>query len=137
MKGLAYGVYPNLSFLWSNAGFKVSHPRGPNKVEYWSWSVVPADAPEHLKKQLRNNHASFFGPGGVLEQEDAEAWMQQNLGANIDFADDRKFFYGLGLGEEGTHPDLPGTVTTGANEYYARAFFSRWREDLLAAEGEA
>ena len=73
MKGLAYGVYPNLSFLWSNAGFKVSHPRGPNKVEYWSWSVVPADAPEHLKKQLRNNHASFFGPGGVLEQEDAEA----------------------------------------------------------------
>ncbi len=137
MKGLAYGVYPNLSFLWSNAGFKVSHPRGPNKVEYWSWSVVPADAPEHLKKQLRNNHASFFGPGGVLEQEDAEAWMQQNLGANIDFADDRKFFYGLGLGEEGTHPDLPGTVTTGANEYYARAFFSRWRKDLLAAEGEA
>lgn len=137
MKGLAYGVYPNLSFLWSNAGFKVSHPRGPNKVEYWSWSVVPADAPEHLKKQLRNNHASFFGPGGVLEQEDAEAWMQQNLGANIDFADDRKFFYGLGLGEEGTHPDLPGTVTTGANEYYARAFFSRWRYDLLAAEGEA
>ncbi len=137
MKGLAYGVYPNLSFLWSNAGFKVSHPRGPNKVEYWSWSVVPADAPKHLKKQLRNNHASFFGPGGVLEQEDAEAWMQQNLGANIDFADDRKFFYGLGLGEEGTHPDLPGTVTTGANEYYARAFFTRWREDLLAAEGEA
>jgi nitrite reductase/ring-hydroxylating ferredoxin subunit len=137
MKGLAYGVYPNLSFLWSNVGFKVSHPRGPNKVEYWSWSVVPADAPEHLKKQLRNNHASFFGPGGVLEQEDAEAWMQQNLGANIDFADDRKFFYGLGLGEEGTHPDLPGTVTTGANEYYARAFFSRWRKDLLAAEGEA
>ncbi|MBB3047203.1 phenylpropionate dioxygenase-like ring-hydroxylating dioxygenase large terminal subunit [Litorivivens lipolytica] len=132
MKGLAYGVYPNLSFLWSNAGFKVSHPRGPNKVEYWSWSVVPADAPEHLKQQLRNNHASFFGPGGLLEQEDSEAWIQQNIGANIDFADDRMLYYGLGLGEETTHPDLPGTVTTGANEYYARAFFQRWREDLLA-----
>jgi hypothetical protein len=34
MKGLTYGVYPNFSFLWSNIAFKVSHPRGPRKVEY-------------------------------------------------------------------------------------------------------
>ena len=34
MKGLTYGVYRNLSFLWSNTSFKVSHPRGPGKVEY-------------------------------------------------------------------------------------------------------
>ena len=32
MKGLTYGIYPNLSFLWSNTSFKVSHPRGPGKV---------------------------------------------------------------------------------------------------------
>lgn len=137
MKGLAYGVYPNLSFLWSNAGFKVSHPRGPGKVEYWSWSVVPADAPEHLKKVLRNNHASFFGPGGILEQEDSESWMQQYLGSNIDFADDRPYYYGLGLGEEKEHPDLPGMVSNTANEYYARAFFQRWRDALQAVEDEA
>ena len=49
MKGLTFGVYPNLSFLWSNTAFKVSHPRGPGKVEYWSWSVVPADAPEAVR----------------------------------------------------------------------------------------
>ncbi|MBT4518493.1 MAG: aromatic ring-hydroxylating dioxygenase subunit alpha [Halieaceae bacterium] len=137
MKGLAYGVYPNLSFLWSNAGFKVSHPRGPGKVEYWSWSIVPADAPEHLKKVLRNNHASFFGPGGILEQEDSEAWMQQYLGSKIDFADDRPYYYGLGLGLEKPHPDLPGMVDNTANEHYARAFYLRWRDALLAVEDEA
>ncbi len=130
MKGLTYGVYPNLSFLWSNASFKVSHPRGPGKVEYWSWSVVPADAPAHLKKLLRTNYTSFFGPGGMLEQEDSESWMQQYKGANIDFADDRPFYYGLGLGEEKPHPDLPGLVSGTANEYYARAFFQRWRDAL-------
>ena len=32
MKGLTYGIYPNLSFLWSNTSFKVSHPRGPVKL---------------------------------------------------------------------------------------------------------
>ena len=132
MKGLTYGVYPNLSFLWSNTAFKVSHPRGPNKVEYWSWAVVPADAPDAIKKILRTNYSSFFGPGGILEQEDSEAWMQQYLGSNIDFADDKPYFYGLGLGEEKPHPDLPGMLSVTANEYYARAFFSRWRSALEA-----
>jgi phenylpropionate dioxygenase-like ring-hydroxylating dioxygenase large terminal subunit len=135
MKGLTYGVYPNLSFLWSNTSFKVSHPRGPGKVEYWSWAVVPAEAPDHIKQVLRTNYSSFFGPGGMLEQEDSEVWMQQFQGSNIDFADDRPYFYGLGLGEEKTHPQLPGLVSVTANEFYARHFFARWRDELQAVEG--
>jgi phenylpropionate dioxygenase-like ring-hydroxylating dioxygenase large terminal subunit len=136
MKGLTYGVYPNLSFLWSNTSFKVSHPRGPGKVEYWSWAVVPAEAPDHIKQVLRTNYSSFFGPGGMLEQEDSEVWMQQFQGSNIDFADDRPYFYGLGLGEEKAHPELPGLVSVTANEFYARHFFTRWRDDLQAVEGQ-
>jgi phenylpropionate dioxygenase-like ring-hydroxylating dioxygenase large terminal subunit len=135
MKGLTYGIYPNLSFLWSNASFKVSHPRGPGKVEYWSWAVVPADAPDAVKRVLRTNYSSFFGPGGILEQEDAEVWVQQFKGSNIDFADDRPYFYGLGLGEEAPHPELPGLVSVTANEFYARHFFARWRDELQAVEG--
>jgi phenylpropionate dioxygenase-like ring-hydroxylating dioxygenase large terminal subunit len=135
MKGLTYGVYPNLSFLWSNTAFKVSHPRGPGRVEYWSWSVVPADAPEAIKRVLRGNHTAFFGPGGILEQEDSEAWMQQYTGSRIDFADDRPYYYGLGLGEEKPHPELPGLVSVTANEFYARSFFQRWRAALEAVGG--
>lgn len=134
MKGLAYGVYPNFSFLWSNAAFKVSHPRGPGRVEYWSWAIVPADAPDAIKKVLRGNHTSFFGPGGILEQEDSEAWTQQYRGSAIDFADDHPYFYGLGQGEEAPHPDLPGLVSTCANEFYARHFYMRWRSDLEREE---
>lgn len=134
MKGLTYGVFPNLSFLWSNTAFKVSHPRGPGKVEYWSWSVVPKDAPPAIKKILRSNHTSFFGPGGILEQEDSEAWSQQYLGSRIDFADDRPYYYGLGQGEEKPHPEMPGLVSVTANEFYARSFFSRWRDALIAVE---
>ena len=137
MKGLTYGVYPNLSFLWSNTSFKVSHPRGPGKVEYWSWSVVPAEAPDNIKKILRTNYSSFFGPGGMLEQEDSEVWVQQFQGSNIDFADDRPYYYGLGLGEEEPHPELPGLVSVTANEFYARHFFSRWRDDLQAVEEQS
>lgn len=135
MKGLTYGVYPNLSFLWSNTAFKVSHPRGPGQVEYWSWAVVPRDAPDAFKKILRGNHTAFFGPGGMLEQEDSEAWMQQYRGARIDYAEDRPFYYGLGLDEEKAHPDLPGLVGVTANEFYARHFYKRWRAALEVVEG--
>ena len=134
MKGLTYGIYPNLSFLWSNTSFKVSHPRGPGKVEYWSWAVVPANAPDAIKNILRTNYSSFFGPAGILEQEDAEVWTQQFQGSNIDFADDRPYFYGLGLGEEGPHAQLPGLVSVTANEFYARQFFIRWRDELQTAQ---
>ena len=134
MKGLTYGIYPNLSFLWSNTSFKVSHPRGPGKVEYWSWAAVPADAPDFVKKVLRTNYSSFFGPGGILEQEDSEVWVQQFQGSNIDFADDKPYYYGLGLNEEKPHPELPGLVSVTANEFYARHFFARWRDELQAVE---
>jgi diadenosine tetraphosphatase ApaH/serine/threonine PP2A family protein phosphatase len=135
MKGLTYGIYPNLSFLWSNSAFKVSHPRGPGRVEYWSWAVVPAEAPDHIKQVLRRNYSAFFGPAGLLEQEDAEVWSQQYRGSRIDFVDDRPCYYGLGLGEEKPHPDLPGLVSVTANEFYARNFFARWRDELQAEEG--
>lgn len=134
MKGLTYGIYPNLSFLWSNTSFKVSHPRGPGKVEYWSWAAVPADAPDSVKQALRTNYSSFFGPAGILEQEDSEVWVQQFNGSNIDFADDKPYFYGLGLNEEKPHPDMPGLVSVTANEFYARHFFARWRDELQAVE---
>ena len=134
-KGLTFGVYPNLSFLWSNTSFKVSHPRGPHKVEYWSWAAVPADAPDAIKQVLRTNYSSFFGPGGLVEQEDSEAWMQQLVGSRIDFVDDRPYFYGLGQGMEKPHPEMPGLVSATANEYYARAFFKRWQRELAAVEG--
>ncbi|MDG2303246.1 MAG: SRPBCC family protein [Candidatus Binatia bacterium] len=134
MKGLTYGIYPNFSFLWSSTAFKVSHPRGPGKVEYWSWAVVPADAPDSVKKALRGNHTALFGPGGIIEQEDSEAWSQQFKGTKIDFVEDRPFYYGLGLNEEAPHADLPGLVSVTANEFYARSFFQRWRDDLRAVE---
>jgi hypothetical protein len=61
--------------------------------------------------------------------------MQQYAGSRIDFADDRPYYYGLGLGEERPHPELPGLVSVTANEFYARSFFQRWRAALEAVGG--
>jgi phenylpropionate dioxygenase-like ring-hydroxylating dioxygenase large terminal subunit len=136
IKGLTYGVYPNLSFLWSNGTLRVSHPRGPGKVEYWSWWVVPVDAPDEVKQLLRTNYNLQFGPAGMLEEEDSEAWTQQYIGSRIPDAREQRYYYGLGLGEEASHPDLPGKVGSCYNEHYARQFYLRWREDMRGNHNE-
>lgn len=137
LKPLCYSVYPNLSFLWPNMSLRVSHPKGPGEIEYWSWFVIEKNAPESIKEKLRMNYTMMFGAGGLLEGEDAEAWSQQYQGSHIDYADDMKFFYGLGLGEAKAHPEIPGEVGSCFDEHYARAFYLKWRETLEQAEAQA
>ncbi len=130
IKGLTYGVYPNLSFLWQNATLRVSHPRAPGQVEYWSWSVVPTDAPPSVRRFTRDSYIALFGPGGLLEQEDSEAWAEQFRGSSIAALEGKPYYYGLGAGEESTHPQLPGQVGCSFNELYGREFYRRWRQEL-------
>jgi hypothetical protein len=137
IKGMSLGIYPNLSLLWGNATLRVSHPRGPGKIEYWSWLVLPAQAPDDIKEMLRGNYSVFFGPGGIIEQEDSYAWSQQLLGSRITYLNDQPYYYGLGMGEETTDPELPGIVGRCYNEHYARQFFARWREDMLGQESQS
>ena len=132
VKPLCYSVYPNMSMLWSNLTLRTSHPKGPGQTEYWSWFVVEKNAPDHIKEKLRLHYTMMFGPGGLLEGEDSEAWSQQFQGSNIDYMEDTRLYYGLGLDEAKPHPDLPGMVGTCFDEHYARAFYLRWQEQLMA-----
>lgn len=134
IKGLVCGIYPNFNFVWSSHSIRVAHPRGPGQTELWSWWIVPRDAPDPIKKALRLQYNFVLGPAGIVEQEDSEAWAQQWIGSNVDYLDDRPYFYGLGTGEEKPHPDLPGIAAPAYNEYYARAFYQRWRSEMLAGD---
>ncbi|WP_317932964.1 aromatic ring-hydroxylating oxygenase subunit alpha [Halioxenophilus sp. WMMB6] len=134
IKGMALGVYPNLSLLWGQSTLRVSHPRAPGLIEYWSWWLTPVEAPDHIREQLRASYTMSFGPAGMLEQEDSYAWSQQFLGSNIQYLNDQPYYYGLGMGEEKPHPEIPGVVGRCYNEHYARSFYQRWRGDMFGEE---
>lgn len=134
IKGMAFGVYPNLSLLWGQSTLRVSHPRAPGLIEFWSWWLSPIEAPDHIKQLLRSAYTVPFGPSGILEQEDSYAWSQQFEGSNIQYLNDRPYYYGLGIGEEYQHPEIPGVVGDCYNEHYARSFYQRWRDDMFAEE---
>ncbi|MYM63120.1 Rieske 2Fe-2S domain-containing protein [Pseudomaricurvus sp. HS19] len=134
IKGMALGVYPNLSLLWGQSTLRVSHPRAPGQIEYWSWWLSPIEAPDHIKAMLRGKYNFPFGPAGMLEQEDSYAWSRQYQGSAISYLNDRPYYYGLGVGEESLHPELPGTIGRCYNEHYARSFYDRWRSDMFGEE---
>ncbi len=136
IKGMAFGIYPNLSVLWGQSTLRVSHPRAPGRIEYWSWWLSAVQAPAHIREQLRAKYNTGFGPGGFIEQEDSYAWSRQAEGSAISFLDDTPYYYGLGIGEEFTHEQLPGTIGRCFNEHYARSFYQRWKDDMTRGEGE-
>ncbi len=136
LRPLCHSIYPNFSFLWPNATIRVSHPKGPGKTEYWSWWVIEKDAPDHIKEKLRANYTLFFGPGGVLEQEDSEAWSAQYAGSSIVTLNDKPYFYGLGMGDAQPHPELPGMVGSCYDEHYAREYYLRWQHDISQGESK-
>lgn len=68
-------VFPNFMLL-GNYTFRVTHPRGPNEMEIWSWAFVPKDAPEEVKEAIRVDVMRTFSPGGMFEQDDAENWEE-------------------------------------------------------------
>lgn len=133
--GLTYTVYPNFSILWSRDSLRIAHPRGPGKTELWSWWIAPVGAPEAVKREMQATYVGAFGPGGMVEQEDSDAWMLQYEGSKCDHMEDRPYYYGLGHGEEMVHPELPGLSGASYNEHCPRLFYKRWSDDLRAMGG--
>jgi phenylpropionate dioxygenase-like ring-hydroxylating dioxygenase large terminal subunit len=69
-------VFPNLSVHWLTRTIRVWQPRGPDKMEIWSWAVVDKTAPGDIKDLMRFVSQYRFSPSGVFEQDDMDNWAQ-------------------------------------------------------------
>ncbi|HXG36378.1 MAG TPA: Rieske 2Fe-2S domain-containing protein, partial [Dehalococcoidia bacterium] len=63
-------VFPNLSLLWpiNVRTLRIWHPRGPDKIEMWAWSLVDKAAPPEVKEAVRRLSVWTFSPAGFFEQ---------------------------------------------------------------------
>ncbi len=128
IKGTAMTVFPNLSILPGIQTVRVTHPRGPLGVEAWSYCFVDADAPQEHKDAMRKLYTQLFGPAGAFEQDDGENWEQCSQSTAGLIAGRNYFNYQMGLGHEGTHPELKGSVSRGESEQNQRGFYRHWAE---------
>lgn len=129
----SFTVFPNFSFLPGQNTVRVWQPRGPNKIELYTWVIVNRNAPDEVKEKWRRGAMMTFSPTGVFEMDDGENWeycTKTSRGMVTRYQD---LYVGLGMNSRIENSELPGNVFRGQlNEANSRAFYQRWK-DLLQA----
>ncbi len=149
MQNLHATVFPNCSLLLTSAAvingervaqttLRLWQPKGPERIEIWSWLLLERDADARRKALIRRAYTLTFGSSGILEQDDTENWTNITAATRGAIARSAlRFDYTMGLGHEEMVRDFPGpgqVLNTKFQEANSRAFFRRWRELILAED---
>lgn len=121
-------VFPNFSYLPVNGSIRVWHPKGPNKMEVWAWTVLDRSMPDDVKEAQRLYNLRTFGPSGIFEQDDGENWSECQSIAGGFITNNVPLNYQMGIGSERSEPGYPGTTSELYSDAAGRGFYRRWRE---------
>ncbi|QMV85745.1 aromatic ring-hydroxylating dioxygenase subunit alpha [Corynebacterium hindlerae] len=121
-------VFPNFSYLPVNGSIRVWHPKGPNKMEVWSWTVLDKSMPEEVRRAQRLYNLRTFGPSGIFEQDDGENWSECQANAHAFMVGNTALNYQMGMGTEQQREDYPGTTSELYSDAAGRGLYRRWRE---------
>ena len=123
-------VFPNFSFLRATSRtFRVWHPRGPDKIEIWSWVYVDKAAPSHVKEALRLTCVRGFSPSGTFEQDDMDNWQECTQTCRGVVSRRYPLNYTMGLGHEGFNEDLMAWASDWRmSDSNHRHFYRRWAQ---------
>lgn len=122
-------VFPNFSYLPVNGAIRVWHPKGPDRMEVWTWTLVDRTMPEEVKQAQRRYNLRTFGPSGIFEQDDGENWSEIQAVSRGFMVGETKLNYQMGIGRStDADPDYPGTVGELYSDNAARGLYARWGE---------
>ncbi len=125
-------MFPN--FTWHPGPMlRLWHPHGPLKTEVWSYCVYDKDTPPDVKEYMRRNLIITFGPGGAMEADDMNNWLQCTNSGRMWAGRKVPMNVQLRLGQEKHIETLPGVVAPSPSETNQRAFYSRWAEIMDAS----
>lgn len=125
-------VFPNLSLHWLTRTIRVWHPRGPDKMEIWSWAIVDRAAPPEIKDTMRFVSQYRFSPTGVFEQDDMDNWVQVTGAARSVIARRFPANYQMGSSERTTESDLRGRLADRWSDSNQLSLYLHWAKLLEA-----
>jgi 3-phenylpropionate/trans-cinnamate dioxygenase alpha subunit len=120
-------VFPNFSYLPINGSVRIWHPKGPNRMEVWAWTLVDRSWPDEVKEAQRLYNLRTFGPSGVFEQDDGENWSEVQAINGGFVTNDVPLNYQMGLGSEREDGVYPGKTSDLYSDAGGRSFHARWR----------
>ncbi|HZP26117.1 MAG TPA: SRPBCC family protein, partial [Dehalococcoidia bacterium] len=127
-------IFPNTSLLWPQLfrTLRIWHPRGPDKIEVWAWSLVDKQAPPEVKDAVRMLSLLTFSPAGFFEQDDMENWQTCTETAKGLMTRRYSHNISMGLGREHQDEELPGIFNSSPSETNQRGFYDFWSEMMTA-----
>jgi len=125
-----HSLFPNTVL-----GFRLAHPRGPFKTEFWHFALVPKNAPPEVKQGMQNSSGQFNGASGIFEQDDIDNWRQVTEASKTPVARKIAANLSMGVGHTGPREEWPGQHSEKyISESNQRGFYERW-EEFMNAEG--
>ncbi len=128
-----FTVFPNVQMLPGLNWFRVYHPKGPGKMEMWTWAMVDKEMPDNLKQMILDNVCRTFGAAGMFDNDDGDnliACTSQNRGWQTRR---QNIYTNMAMGKEHSRPDMPGIISDGLiGEQNQRFFYRRWQEMMMA-----
>lgn len=121
-------IFPNFSYLPVNGSIRVWHPKGPDEMEVWAWTVLDKSMPEDVRNAQRLYNLRTFGPSGIFEQDDGENWSEIQAISHGWRTNSVPLNYQMGIvseREDGTHP---GSTSELYSDAAGRRFYARWAE---------
>lgn len=120
-------VFPNFSYLPVNGSIRIWHPKGPDRMEVWAWTVVDKSWPDEVKEAQRLYNLRTFGPSGIFEQDDGENWSEVQAISHGFITNGVPLNYQMGLGSERVDGRHPGRTSELYSDAAGRSFYARWQ----------
>jgi 3-phenylpropionate/trans-cinnamate dioxygenase alpha subunit len=121
-------VFPNFSYLPVNGSIRVWHPKGPDEMEVWAWTVLDRSMPEEVRNAQRLYNLRTFGPSGIFEQDDGENWSEIQAISHGWRTNSVPLNYQMGIGSERDDGRHPGSTSELYSDSAGRRFYARWAE---------
>jgi 3-phenylpropionate/trans-cinnamate dioxygenase alpha subunit len=119
-------IFPNFSYLPVNGSIRVWHPKGPDEMEVWAWTVLDKSMPEHVRNAQRLYNLRTFGPSGIFEQDDGENWSEIQAISHGWRTNTVALNYQMGIGSESEDGRHPGSTSELYSDSAGRRFYARW-----------
>ena len=131
-------VFPNFSILRATSRtFRVWHPRGPGKIEIWSYGYMDKAAPPEVRESVRLAAIQGFSPSGTFEQDDMDNWQECTQTCRGTVARRMPLNIQMGLGHDRFDEDLQAWASDyRISESNHRSFYRRWAQ-LMGADSWA